>query len=61
MRICFLNLVDIFIARGSQNWYNFKLPFGGFYDQPRTVVEAEDAGWTKLPGSEDCKYVNRGT
>ena len=53
------------IAYGSQNWYYLKLPFSaiplfGFYDQPRTVNEAIEAGWTKLDNTADCKDSNGG-
>ena len=53
-------------TRKVQNWYNLKLPFAinplsGFYDQPRTVAEAEHAGWAKVSGSDDCKCVNNGS
>lgn len=45
------------IFGGGQNWYNLKTkfapnPFGAFTDQPRTVDEAEAAGWTLV--SDDC-------
>jgi len=45
------------IFGGDQTWYNLKTtfapnPFGAFTDQPRTVDEAEAAGWTLL--SDDC-------
>ena len=53
------------IANGSQNWYNLKLPFSvnpfyGFYDQPRTVKEALEAGWTPIDDTGDCKNSNGG-
>ena len=49
----------------KQNWNNLKLPFHifplfGFHDQPRTVPDAEEAGWTKVDVSVDCKQVNNG-
>ena len=54
-----------FKASTPQNWYNLKLPFAvnplvGFYDQPRTIAEADKAGWSKLDESLDCKGVNGG-
>ena len=62
-----LLLATLYVAnlRASQNWYYLKLPFSmnplfGFYDQPRTVEEADNAGWTKVDDSVDCKSVNDG-
>ena len=44
-------------VQAEQNWYSFQttwaaLPFQGFFNQPRTVDEALDAGWTQV--SNDC-------
>ena len=44
-------------AQAEQNWYSFQttwaaLPFQGFFNQPRTVDEAIEAGWTQV--SNDC-------
>ena len=44
-------------AQAEQNWYSFQttwaaLPFQGFFNQPRTVNEAIEAGWTQV--SNDC-------
>ena len=55
-----LTIVVIFAIIGTQaeqNWYSLKTtwgatPFDGFYDQPRTVQEAMDAGWVQV--SNDC-------
>ena len=47
-----------FEAQAEQTWYNFKTtwsttPFDGFYDQPRTVDEAVQAGWVQV--SNNCE------
>merc|ERR1712004_938145 len=47
----------IFSAQAEQTWYNLKTtwgptPLNGFYDQPRTVEEANNAGWVQV--SNDC-------
>jgi len=55
-----LTIVAIFAIVGSQaeqNWYSLKTtwgetPFNGFYDQPRTIEEANYAGWVLV--SNDC-------
>ena len=44
-------------AQADQTWYNLKTtwgptPLNGFYDQPRTVEEANNAGWVQV--SNDC-------
>ena len=44
-------------AQADQTWYNLKTtwgptPLNGFYDQPRTVEEANNAGWVQI--SNDC-------
>merc|ERR1712088_170755 len=55
-----LTIVAIFAiigAQAEQNWYSLKTtwgetPFNGFYDQPRTIEEANNAGWVLV--SNDC-------
>ena len=44
-------------AQADQTWYNLKTTWGptplqGFNDQPRTVEEANNAGWVQV--SNDC-------
>ncbi len=51
-----------FEAQAEQTWYNFKTtwsttPFDGFYDQPRTVDEAVQAGWVQV--SNNCEDGSR--
>ena len=46
----------------NQHWPNLKTtwnlnPFGGFNDQPRTVAQAEAAGWKLASDSCEGKYV----
>ena len=65
MRLLIFSVLFVSVAFGSQNWYYLKLPFAinplfGFYDQPRTVEEALDAGWTPLDDAADCKNFNGG-
>ena len=65
MRTILLAIFFISVASGSQNWYYLKLPFSinplfGFYDQPRTVEEAIDSGWTPVDDTADCKNSNGG-
>jgi len=65
MRILLLAIFFVSVASGSQNWYYLKLPFSinplfGFYDQPRTVDEAIEAGWTPVDDTADCKNSNGG-
>ena len=65
MRTLLLAIFFISVASGSQNWYYLKLPFSinplfGFYDQPRTVDEAIEAGWTPVDDTADCKNSNGG-
>ena len=67
-----LSALSIFYAsiangcmQSKQNWNNLKTtfninPFKGFYDQPRTVADAELSGWTKVDDSVECKDVNYG-
>lgn len=55
MKLVFLLFSFLIFAQAEQTWYNFKTTwatFGGFYDQPRTVSEAEAAGWIQV--SNDC-------
>ena len=55
-----LTIAAIFAIIGTQaeqNWYSLKTtwsttPFDGFYDQPRTIEEANYAGWVLV--SNDC-------
>ena len=51
----------------EQNWYNLRTPFNkpwplsskGFKQQPRTVIDAEAAGWTKVDADDvGCEDVN---
>ena len=65
MRTLLLAIFFISVASGSQNWYYLKLPFSinplfGFYDQPRTIDEAIEAGWTPVDDTADCKNSNGG-
>ena len=65
MRSLLLAIFFISVASGSQNWYYLKLPFSinplfGFYDQPRTIDEAIEAGWTPVDDTADCKNSNGG-
>ena len=62
-----LTLVAILAVLGvqaDQYWYSLKTtwgatPFQGFYDQPRTLQEALDAGWVQVSNdcSEGARYV----
>jgi hypothetical protein len=52
-------------SANKQSWNNLKMtfninPFAGFYDQPRTIGEADKAEWIKVDDSVDCKDVNNG-
>ena len=65
MKTILLAIFFVSVASGSQNWYYLKLPFSinplfGFYDQPRTIDEAIEAGWTPVDDTADCKNSNGG-
>merc|ERR1719273_201540 len=49
-------IVGVVSTQADQTWYNFKTTYaphlGGRNDQPRTIDEAEQAGW--LVVSDDC-------
>ena len=57
-------LISSFVLiNAEQNWSNLKttwdfIPVDGFKDQPRTVAEAQDAGWISAGnfcGNENSK------
>merc|ERR1719228_2476337 len=48
----------------GQSWYNLKTTFNpnpmkGFFDQPRTVDDAEKAGWTRLTNSCGGSFIGQ--
>ena len=48
------------LAKAEQDWYYLKLPFNlnplyGFYDQPRTVDDAEANNYEKIGSCGDSK------
>ena len=50
-------LIAISATQAEQSWYSFQttwaaLPFQGFFNQPRTLEEAMNAGYTQV--SNDC-------
>ena len=56
-----LSVLTLFIAisaiQAEQNWYSFQTtwalnPFEGFFNQPRTVSDAQNEGWIQV--SNDC-------
>ena len=64
MFISFFSFFTISI-KIAQNWFNLRTPLqqslNGFKQQPRTVSEAEEAGWTKVDSDDvGCKNVNGG-
>ena len=55
-KLTIVAVVAVVSTQADQTWYNFKTTFaphlGGKNDQPRTIDEAEKAGW--LVVSDDC-------
>merc|ERR1711997_1449011 len=59
-KVTFVIALVIASTQAEQTWYNLKTTWGptplqGFNDQPRTVEEANNAGWVQV--SNDCSEV----
>jgi len=56
-KLTIVAILAVLGVQADQYWYSLKTtwgatPFQGFYDQPRTLQEAIDAGWKQV--SNDC-------
>lgn len=58
MRLAVIIFALVAACSAEQNWPAFKLTFGAFNDQPRTIKQAEQMGWIFMSGcGSDMNFV----